>query len=146
MFEAHLASSAVLKKVIDAIKNFVDEANFECSNSGIQVYNRISNRISTFLRWFNFEWRRLFIYNIIFLIIQLQAVDNSVVSVLSLTFYSDGFVKFHCDRSLTIGMNFENLTKILAGINDEDEIKLMVKDKDDKITFNSKSVNLAKVK
>lgn len=37
MFEARLASSSVLKKVLDAIKELLNEATFDCSDSGIQV-------------------------------------------------------------------------------------------------------------
>lgn len=39
MFEARLTSSSVLKKVLDAIKDLLNEATFDCSDSGIQVYN-----------------------------------------------------------------------------------------------------------
>lgn len=42
MFEARLTSSAVLKKVLDAIKDLLNEATFDCSDSGIQV-NTTSN-------------------------------------------------------------------------------------------------------
>lgn len=37
--------------------------------------------------------------------IQLQAMDNSHVSLVSLTLKSDGFDKYRCDRSMTMGMN-----------------------------------------
>lgn len=37
MFEARLTSSSVLKKVLDAIKDLLNEATFDCSDSGIQV-------------------------------------------------------------------------------------------------------------
>lgn len=37
MFEVHLTSSAVLKKVLDVIKDLLNEATFDCSDSGIQV-------------------------------------------------------------------------------------------------------------
>lgn len=38
MFEARLTQSAVLKKVLDAIKDLLNEATFDCSDSGIQVH------------------------------------------------------------------------------------------------------------
>lgn len=41
MFEARLTSSSVLKKVLDAIKDLLNEATFDCSDSGIQVISRI---------------------------------------------------------------------------------------------------------
>jgi hypothetical protein len=37
MFEARLVSSGILKKVLDAIKDLLNEATFDCSDSGIQV-------------------------------------------------------------------------------------------------------------
>lgn len=37
MFEARLTSSSVLKKVLDAIKDLLNEATFDCTDSGIQV-------------------------------------------------------------------------------------------------------------
>lgn len=41
MFEARLISSSVLKKVLDAIKDLLNEATFDCSDSGIQVLNLV---------------------------------------------------------------------------------------------------------
>ncbi|XP_015123845.1 proliferating cell nuclear antigen [Diachasma alloeum] len=37
MFEARLIQSAILKKVLDAVKDLLTEATFECSDSGITV-------------------------------------------------------------------------------------------------------------
>lgn len=37
MFEARLVSSGILKKVLDAVKDLLNEATFDCSDSGIQV-------------------------------------------------------------------------------------------------------------
>lgn len=71
MFEARLTSSATLKKVLEAIKDLLNEASFDCSDTGIQ----------------------------------LQAMDNSHVSLVSLTLKSEGFDKYRCDRNLTMGMN-----------------------------------------
>lgn len=45
MFEARLTSSAVLKKVLDAIKDLLNEATFDCSDSGIQVIEKNLNFI-----------------------------------------------------------------------------------------------------
>lgn len=71
MFEARLVSSATLKKVLEAIKDLLTEASFDCSDTGIQ----------------------------------LQAMDNSHVSLVSLSLRADGFDKYRCDRNLTMGMN-----------------------------------------
>ena len=73
MFEARLLQTATLKKILDAIKELLNEATFECSDSGIH----------------------------------LQAMDNSHVSLVSMTLRSDGFDKYRCDRNSALGMNLE---------------------------------------
>lgn len=42
MFEARLISSGTLKKVLDSIKDLLNEATFDCSDSGIQVIHTFS--------------------------------------------------------------------------------------------------------
>jgi proliferating cell nuclear antigen len=69
MFEARLVQGNLLKKVVDAIKDLVTDANFDCSGSG-----------------FN-----------------LQAMDNSHVSLVAMQLRSDGFEHFRCDRNLSMG-------------------------------------------
>lgn len=71
MFEARLVQSAVLKKVLEAIKDLLNEATFDCSDSGMQ----------------------------------LQAMDNAHVSLVSLNLRCDGFDKYRCDRNLSMGIN-----------------------------------------
>ena len=45
--------------------------------------------------------------------IQLQAMDNSHVSLVSVNLRADGFDKFRCDRQLSMGMSLESMAKIL---------------------------------
>lgn len=71
MFEARLVSTQTLKRVLEAVKELLNEASFDCSDTGIQ----------------------------------LQAMDNSHVALVSLTLRADGFDKYRCDRNLTMGMN-----------------------------------------
>lgn len=40
MFEARLIASGTLKKVLDSIKDLLNEATFDCSDAGIQVNKR----------------------------------------------------------------------------------------------------------
>lgn len=37
MFEARLGQATILKKILDAIKDLLNEGTFDCSDSGIQV-------------------------------------------------------------------------------------------------------------
>lgn len=69
MFEARLVQGNLLKKVVDAIKDLVTDANFDCSGTG-----------------FN-----------------LQAMDNSHVSLVAMQLRADGFEHFRCDRNLSMG-------------------------------------------
>ena len=40
-------------------------------------------------------------------------MDNSHVSLVSVTLRADGFDKFRCDRNLSMGMNLVSMSKIL---------------------------------
>lgn len=73
MFEARLLKSGQLKKILEAIKELLKEATFDCSDSGIQ----------------------------------LQAMDDAHVSLVSMCLKSNGFDKFRCDRNLSMGINLE---------------------------------------
>ncbi|KAJ3637643.1 hypothetical protein MTP99_001084 [Tenebrio molitor] len=101
MFEARLVSSGTFKKILDAIKDLLNEASFDCSESGIQ----------------------------------LQAMDNSHVSLVSLMLRSDGFDKYRCDRSLTMGMNLANMAKIFKCANNDDTVTIKAQDDADIVTF-----------
>ncbi|KAK0182872.1 hypothetical protein PV327_000961 [Microctonus hyperodae] len=101
MFEARLVQSAILKKVLDAIKDLLSEATFECSDSGMQV----------------------------------QAMDNAHVSLVSLNLRSDGFDKYRCDRNLSMGMSIPTMAKVLKGAAAEDTVTLRAADNPDTITF-----------
>lgn len=76
MFEARLTQGNLLKKVVDAIKDLVTDANFDCSGAG-----------------FN-----------------LQAMDNSHVSLVAMQLRADGFEHFRCDRNLSMGKNAVDLS------------------------------------
>ncbi|CAG9798411.1 unnamed protein product [Chironomus riparius] len=111
MFEARLVSSGTLKKVLDSIKDLLNEAIFDCSDSGIQ----------------------------------LQAMDNSHVSLVSLNLRSDGFDKYRCDRNLSLGMNLANMAKILKCANNNDTVTIKAQDNADTVTFMFESQNQEKM-
>jgi len=101
MFEAKLIKGGILKKILDAIKDLLNEATFDCSEAGVQ----------------------------------LQAMDNSHVSLVSLNLRSEGFDKFRCDRNLSMGMNLASLTKVLRCANNDDIITMKAQDNADVVTF-----------
>ena len=46
MFEARLAQSSLLKKVLEAIKEVVAEGNWDCSSTGISLQGMDSSHVS----------------------------------------------------------------------------------------------------
>ena len=69
MFESRLTQGSLMKKVVDAVKDLVTDANFDCSSAGFQ----------------------------------LQAMDNSHVSLVSMQLRADGFDHYRCDRNMSMG-------------------------------------------
>lgn len=72
-------------------------------------------------------------------------MDNSHVSLVSLTLRSDGFDKFRCDRNLSMGMNLASMAKILKCANNEDTLTMKAQDNADTVTFMFESPNQEKV-
>ncbi|CAG0890988.1 unnamed protein product [Darwinula stevensoni] len=111
MFEARLVQGALLKKILEAIKDLLTEASWDCAQGGIQ----------------------------------LQAMDNSHVSLVSLTLRSDGFDKYRCDRNLTMGMNLASMTKIMKCCGNDEIITMKAQDEPDTVTFMFESKNGDKI-
>merc|ERR1712116_109813 len=77
--------------------------------------------------------------------IQLQAMDNSHVSLVSVNLRADGFDKFRCDRTLSMGMNLTSMSKILKCAANDDIITVKAQDQADTVTFMFESPNQEKV-
>merc|ERR1739838_951749 len=111
MFEARLVQGSLLKKVLEAIKDLLNEATWDCADTGIQ----------------------------------LQAIDNSHVSLVSVLLRADGFDKFRCDRQLSMGMNLTSMSKILRCAAANDIITIKAQDQADTVTFMFESPNQEKM-
>lgn len=101
MLELRLVQGSLLKKVLEAIKDLVTDANFDCSTSGFS----------------------------------LQAMDSSHVALVALLLRSDGFEHFRCDRSLSMGMNLNHVSKLLKCAGNDDIITIKADDDADTVTF-----------
>ncbi|XP_010934723.1 proliferating cell nuclear antigen isoform X2 [Elaeis guineensis] len=101
MLELRLVQGSLLKKVLEAIKELVTDANFDCSSSGVS----------------------------------LQAMDSSHVALVALLLRYDGFEHFRCDRNRSMGMNINNVSKLLRCAANDDIITLKADDDSDTITF-----------
>ncbi|KAG8944579.1 proliferating cell nuclear antigen [Tulasnella sp. 424] len=109
MIEAKMESPVVLKKILDAIKELVSDANFECNEDGLR----------------------------------LQAMDNSHVALVSIELNAESFIKYRCDRPMTLGANLASLTKVIKCAKDDDTVTLRAMDEPDTLhlTYEAKNTD-----
>jgi len=107
MFEAKIEKAAVLKKIIEALRELVNDAKFECTSSGIS----------------------------------LQAMDAAHVSLVALLLRADGFEQYRCDRNVSLGINLENMSKVLKCAGNDDSVTIRCADDSDIIHFVFESKN-----
>ena len=81
-----------MAQILEATKELVTDANFDCSPTGFS----------------------------------LQAMDSSHVSLVALNLRSDGFDHFRCDRNISMGMNLNNMAKMLKCAGNDDTITMKV--------------------
>lgn len=72
-------------------------------------------------------------------------MDNSHVSLVSLSLRVDGFDKFRCDRNQSMGINLESMAKILKCANNDDILTIKAQDNGDMVTFVFESPKQEKV-
>jgi len=73
--------------------------------------------------------------------ISLQAMDTSHVALVSLLLKHDSFEHYRCDKSIQLGINLSNLSKILKSAENEDTIFLKADDDGDKLFLTFVSPN-----
>ena len=101
MLELRLVQGSLLKKVLEAIRELVTDANFACSGTGFS----------------------------------LQAMDSSHVALVALLLRAEGFEHYRCDRNLSMGMNLNNMAKMLRCAGNDDIITIKADDGSDTVTF-----------
>lgn len=62
-------------------------------------------------------------------------MDTSHVTLVSLMMRDDGFEHYRCDRSLSLGLNFASITKVLKCATNDDVITLKAEDQGDTLTL-----------
>ena len=68
-------------------------------------------------------------------------MDSSHVSLVSLNLRADGFDHFRCDRAFSMGMNLNNMNKMLKCAGNDDAITMRAEDGADVVTFLFESAN-----
>ena len=101
MLELRLVQGGLLKKVLESLKDLVNDANFDCSATGFS----------------------------------LQAMDSSHVALVALLLRSEGFEHYRCDRNLSLGMNLNNMAKMLKCAGNDDIVTIKADDSVDSVTF-----------
>ena len=101
MLELRLVQGSLFKKIIEAIKDLVTDANFDCSSSGFSM----------------------------------QAMDSSHVALVALLLRSEGFEHYRCDRNISMGVNLNNMSKMLKCAGNDDIITIKADDGSDTITL-----------
>ncbi|KRX42256.1 Proliferating cell nuclear antigen, partial [Trichinella sp. T9] len=107
MFEAKLASASTFKKVLEAIRELLTDATWDCRESGIA----------------------------------LQAMDSSHVALVALKLRAEGFDEYRCDRSISLGLNLTNMSKIVKTAANDDSLVLRAKEDDDTLALIFQSPN-----
>ncbi|EFN51982.1 hypothetical protein CHLNCDRAFT_139488 [Chlorella variabilis] len=77
--------------------------------------------------------------------ITLQAMDSSHVSLVALSLRSDGFEHFRADRSFSMGMNLNNMAKMLKCAANDDVITMKAEENSDVVTFLFESAGQGRV-
>ena len=157
MFEARLVQGNLFKKIVEAIKDLVAEANVDCNEQGLTMQVR-RGVMGWLVGW---RWARLTLTDpspplppaVIAMTAGAtargshhtphrqhththeQAMDASHVSLCSLTLRESGFDHFRCDRNLSLGLNLGNLAKILKCAGNDDSVTLKAEDEPDTLTL-----------
>lgn len=127
MFEARLTEASKLKKITDAIKELVTEANFDCSTTGISVQAMVSRRLALCTCQPSEKAQLRFsggLANRVLLRPQslrcrraertcsFVTQDSSHVSLVALLLRQEGFDHYRCDRNALLGINLGSMGKV----------------------------------
>ena len=74
--------------------------------------------------------------------IALQAMDTSHVALVALLLRSQGFEHYRCDRTMSIGVNLQSLTKVVKCAGNDDVVTIKAAEKADvlNLVFESPSI------
>jgi proliferating cell nuclear antigen len=77
--------------------------------------------------------------------LSIQAMDASHVSLVAVSLRSNGFDHFRCDRTISLGVNTGNLSKVLKCMGNEDIVTLKAEDTADALTLMFESQNQERI-
>ena len=157
MFEAKLLDGSILKRIVEAIKDVVNDVNIDVSPSGKHWFftRRIKNNPNYLFYFFTNKRSRQNIVSVIIEVviftvflaqslllickyeltlisvllgISLQAMDGSHVALVSLNLSMEGFEHYRADTSMVLGINVALLAKVMKLADATDSITLSAED------------------
>jgi proliferating cell nuclear antigen len=75
----------------------------------------------------------------------LQAMDISHIGMVALYLHPDSFVEYECDKTISMGLNLQNLSKILRCTGNDDSVTITVADDANRATFKFENPNNKKI-
>ncbi|KAL7278384.1 hypothetical protein ACG7TL_008364 [Trametes sanguinea] len=147
MLEAKLNEAALLKRLLDAVKELVSDANFDCNDEGISRLvplvppSRVPQSIPGGDALSIAHERVPTLISVLPTYITLQAMDNSHVALVAVKLNVDGFKSYRCDRPIPLGVNLGSLTKVLKCAKDDDICTLKAADDADVLTLTYEAKN-----
>ena len=107
MFEARFPNAILLKRILDAIKDLVQDVNWLCTEDGIE----------------------------------LQSMDAAHVALVSFTILPDACTVYRCTELHRLGMNVNNLAKIVKCAENDDSVLLRLSKDTSKLEIQFESKN-----
>ena len=128
----------MLKKITEAMKDLVTEANFDCSDTGISLQAMVRARPLSHWEAYplvehcaRLRSRARAPLTAPRTLCHARAQDSSHVSLVALLLRADGFDHFRCDRNLSLGINLTSMGKVLKCCNNDDIVTLKSDDSAD---------------
>jgi proliferating cell nuclear antigen len=113
MFEAKLLNGNILKKIVEAIKDVVNDVNIDVSPSG---------------KKHSLQHSQFYFGLMLCLGLSLQAMDGSHVALVSLNLSMEGFEHYRADTAMVLGVNVAMLAKVMKLADANDSITLSAED------------------
>ena len=144
MFEARMLQASILKKIIEAIRELVKDANLDCNENGITM--QVAREGIPKSRWVGATSAPLFSSHTRSPfppspppstppLLRTQAMDSSHVSLCALQLRTEAFDHYRCDKALALGVNTENFAKLLKCSGNEDVVTLKSEEEGDMLTM-----------
>ena len=105
----------MLKKITEAMKDLVTEANFDCSSTGISLQAMVRSAPRAERARLRSRWHAPPASSLCAARLSqspLPSQDSSHVSLVALLLRAEGFDHFRCDRNISLGINLSSMGKV----------------------------------